>query len=243
MRTLGASRRTASLLPVMCCLMNAASARSAWARTARVIPGGTRWRTVTVASWWRAMASAKWSASSACGPPRTGTRTRRISFEPRCLTTAMSHGDSRTTSSMVGEKTVGPLRVAAAGGPTAPAEDDEVGLLLGGRFDDPLGRVPADAHDRVDRRPVRGVVEHPLEEPPGVPGARRALGQRHALGHLDDPERRQLARPPVEHRGAEPDELLGGHRVGDRDEDPARGAAPSAAISRSPRSSGRRDMA
>ena len=28
--------------------------------------------------------------------------------EPRCLTTAMSHGDSRRTSSIVGEKTVGP---------------------------------------------------------------------------------------------------------------------------------------
>ena len=28
---------------------------------------------------------------------------------PRCLTTAMSHGDSRTTSSIVGEKTIGPV--------------------------------------------------------------------------------------------------------------------------------------
>ena len=28
---------------------------------------------------------------------------------PRCLTTAMSHGESRTTSSIVGEKTVGPV--------------------------------------------------------------------------------------------------------------------------------------
>ena len=37
----------------------------------------------------------------------------------------------------------------------APAEDDEVGLLLGGGLDDALGGVPADAHDRVDRRPVR----------------------------------------------------------------------------------------
>ena len=31
-----------------------------------------------------------------------------MSRDPRCLTTAMSHGDSRTTSSMVGENTVGP---------------------------------------------------------------------------------------------------------------------------------------
>ena len=38
------------------------------------------------------------------------------------------------------------------------------------------------------------------------------------------PERRQLAGPRVEHRRAEPDQLLGGHRVGDRDEDPDRAA-------------------
>ena len=80
--------------------------------------------------------------------------------------------------------------------------------------------MTADPHDRVDRRAVGRVVEDALEESPGVAGARRALGQRHALGDLDDPERGQLAGPPVEHRGAEADELLGGHRVGDRDQDP-----------------------
>ena len=60
----------------------------------------------------------------------------------------------------------------------------------------------------------------PLEQPSRVAGAGRALGQRHPLGHLDDAERGQLARPRVEHRGAEPDQLLRRHRVGDRDEDP-----------------------
>jgi hypothetical protein len=49
------------------------------------------------------------TASSACGPPRTGTRTRLMSFEPRCLTTAISHGASRTTSSIVAEKMVADL--------------------------------------------------------------------------------------------------------------------------------------
>ena len=112
------------------------------------------------------------------------------------------------------------VAVAAAGRAPAPAEDDEVGLLLGRRLDDALGGVPADAHDRVDGRPVRGVVEDALEEPPGVAGAGRALGQRHPLGDLDDPERGQLAGALVEHRGAEPDQLLRRHRVGDRDEDP-----------------------
>ena len=73
-----------------------------------------------------ARASANRSASSAWGPPRIGTRTRRISAGPPCLTTAMSHGASRTTSSIVGEKTEAglprPCRRRLAG----PTEDDQV---------------------------------------------------------------------------------------------------------------------
>ena len=112
--------------------------------------------------------------------------------------------------------------VAAGRDLAAPAEDDQVGLLLARRLDDPLRGVPADPHDRVDGRAVGRVVEDALEQPPGVPGARRALRQRHPLGDLHDAERRQLAGPLVEHRRAEADQLLGGHRVGDRDEDPGR---------------------
>ncbi len=52
--------------------------------------------------------------------------------------------------------------------------------------------------------------------------ARGALGQRHALRHLDDPERRQLAGAAVEEVGTEADQLLRGQRVRDRDEDPGR---------------------
>ena len=141
-------------------------------------------------------------------------------LEPRCLTTAMSHGESRTTSSIVGENTDGPVAVAAGRRLAAPAEDDEVGLLLGRRLDDALGGVPADPDDRVDRRALGREVEDALEEPAGVAGARRALGERHALGHLDDAERGQLAGPRVEQVGAEPDQLLRRRRVRDRDEDP-----------------------
>ena len=112
--------------------------------------------------------------------------------------------------------------VATASGPAAPAEDDEVGLLLGRGLDDPFGRVPSDPDDRVDRGAVGRVVEHALQEPPGVPGAGRSLGQRHALGDLDDAERRQLAGSRVDHRRPELDQLLGRHRVGDRDQDPDR---------------------
>ncbi len=134
----------------------------------------------------------------------------------------MSHGDSRTTSSIVGEKTVGP--------PFRPFE--------------PIGALPpqpkmmrsdscsaaASMMPSAACRPMRTigwigvpfgrVVEHLLEEAAGVPRAGRALGQRHALGDLDDAERRQLAGPRIEHRGTEPDQLLGRARVGDRDQDP-----------------------
>ena len=50
LRTLGASRRSASPRLRTCCFTNVVRARSAWARTASVIPGGTRCRTTTVAS-------------------------------------------------------------------------------------------------------------------------------------------------------------------------------------------------
>ena len=113
----------------------------------------------------------------------------------------------------------GPVALPVGPGPAAPPEDDQVGLLLGRCLDDALRSVAADAHDRVDRRPVGGVVEDALEQAAGVPGTGRALRQGHALGHLDDPERGDLAVLGVEHRGPEADELLGGHRVGDRDED------------------------
>ncbi len=109
LRTLLASRTSGSARPLMWVLMNAARARSAWARTARVIPGGTRCRTMTSAPFARPRASANVKASSAWGPPRTGTRIRLTWGVPRCLTTTMSQGDSRTTASMVGLNTVGPV--------------------------------------------------------------------------------------------------------------------------------------
>ena len=79
---------------------------------------------------------------------------------PRCLTTAMSHGDSRTTASMVGEKTAGAgarePRAASARRRgrcrrrSAPAEDDEVGALLADRLDHAVGGAPADADHGPD---------------------------------------------------------------------------------------------
>ena len=196
-RTFAASRSAGSALPLTCCLMNDASACSAWARTARVIPGGTRWRTTTWASWRRAIASAKRIASSAWGPPRTGTRIRLISLGAALL----DDGDvaRRLADDLVDRRREdrGRLAVAAGRRLAAPAEDDQVRLLLGGCLDDALGGVAADPDDGMDRSPLRGEVEDALEEAPGVPSPGRALGQRHPLRHLDDPEGGQLAGPPA----------------------------------------------
>ena len=121
-----------------------------------------------------------------------------------------------------GRREHGRAGLVATGRLAAPAEDDEIRFLLGGGLDDALGRVPADPDQRVDRRPVRGVVEDPLEQATSVTGPCRALGQGHPLGHLDDAQRRQLAGPRIEDGGADPDQFLGRRRVGDRDEDARR---------------------
>ncbi len=77
-----------------------------------------------------------------------------------------------------------------------------------------------DAHDRVDAGALRHEVEDALEESPRMPGPGGALRQRHALGHLDDPQRGQLATVRIEQVRAEPDQLLGSRRVRDGDDDP-----------------------
>ena len=156
--------------------MNVASARSAWARTAIVMPGGTRWRTTTVAPWYVAMASAKRIASSAWGPPRTGTRTRLMSRDAALL----DDGDvaRRLADDLVDgrreDRRAAVAPVVAGRRLAAPAEDDEVGLLLGGRLDDALGGVPPDAHDRVDRRAARGRSRGPS----GAAAGRAGRGSR-----------------------------------------------------------------
>ena len=143
---------------------------------------------------------------------------RRMSLVPALL-------DDRDVGRRVADHLVDRRRdhrsaVPAVRGLAAPAEDDQVGFLLGGGLDDPLGGVTADPHDRMDGGPVRREVEHALEEAPGVAGAGGAFAQRHSLRDLDDAQGRELAGARVEESGAQPDQLLGGGRVGDGNEDP-----------------------
>ncbi len=105
-------------------------------------------------------------------------------------------------------------------GLAAPAEDDQVGVEFRRRLDDALGGAPPDANDRMDRDAFGGVVEDSLQQPAGLAGLRRALAQRRFLRDLHDPEDGQHARPAVHQRSADPHQLLGGQRVGNRDQDP-----------------------
>ena len=108
----------------------------------------------------------------------------------------------------------------------APAEDDQVRLLLGGRLDDALGGMSTDPHQRVDRGAGRGVVEDALEESSSMARPGRALRQGHPLGDLDDAKRGQFAGPGVQDGRSDADQFLRGRGVGDRDEDPRRERRP-----------------
>ena len=132
----------------------------------------------------------------------------------------MSHGESRTTSSIVGLKTgARPPGLGVDGLPPQP-KTIRSDVELGRRLDDALGGAPADADDGVDRDAFGGVVEDALQQPAGLAGLRRAFAERRPLRHLDDAEDGQAAGPAVHQRGADADQLLGGQRVGDRDQDP-----------------------
>ena len=103
----------------------------------------------------------------------------------------------------LGRLGLGPGRLRR-GRRSAPAEDDEVRALLPDRLDDAIGCMTADADQRpqLDTLLVAD-VEHALEQPPRGPGLGGALGQAHALRHLDDSERGDLgaaARSRLRHR-------------------------------------------
>ncbi len=113
-----------------------------------------------------------------------------------------------------------PARVLAGRGLAAPAEDHQVRFLLGGGLDDARGGVAADPDQRMDDGALGHVVEHLLEQAPGLARSRRTVAQGHPLGDLDDAQRGQLAGPLIHQRRTDADQLLGGERVGDRDQDP-----------------------
>ena len=131
---------------------------------------------------------------------------------------------------MVGQKTDVPAPCCAAG-PPAPAEDDEVGLLLGGQLDDALGGAAADAHDGAQLDAGWRELEHPLQQPARLPRPRGALRERHALGHLDDAERRERA-AVLDQRRADAHQVGGGPRVGERHQDVLRQLAARSARAR-----------
>ena len=203
--------------------------------------GGTTCSTSTSAPKAGPSASAKRRASSACGPPRTGTRMRRTSLDAallddRDVAGRVAHDlvDGRAEDGL-GRSAAGTLAARLRGGP-APAEEDEVGLL----FRRPPRRCPRPRGGRCGpwsaarRRPARTPARAAAGDAPGARGWRP---RRAAMpsAHLDDAERREHA-AVLQERGADAHEVGRRARVGERDED-ADGQAAAAAV-HAPASSG-----
>ncbi len=105
--------------------------------------------------------------------------------------------------------------------PAAPAKDDQVRLFFGGQLDDSLRGAPADAHDCAQRDTGRRELEHPLQQAARLAGTCRALGQCHALGHLDDAQRGKRS-TGLQKRGADAHEVRCRARIGKRQQDALR---------------------
>ena len=109
----------------------------------------------------------------------------------------------------------------------APAEDDEIRLVLRGGLDDALGRPAPDAHRGAQLDVVGRELQHALQQAASLAGAGRPLGERHPLRDLDDAQRGERA-AVLHDRRADAHEVGRGARVGQRQEDAAgqAGAAP-----------------
>ena len=59
--------------------------------------------------------------------------------------------------------------------PAAPAEDDQVGLFLGGQLDDAFSGPAADADDGAQLHALRHELQHALQQSPRLARLRRAL--------------------------------------------------------------------
>ncbi len=138
----------------------------------------------------------------------------------------MSQGDSRMTSSIVAEN--GEVRPSRPLPPLVPAAlPPQPNTMRSASSSAATSTIPSAAC-----RPIRTIgwilralgdeVEDALEQSAGVARPRGALGQRHALGHLDDAEGRELALAGIEQVGSEPDQLLRGRGIGDGYDDPGR---------------------
>ena len=243
-RTPVASRIMPDARRVPACSRTKASTAACSRSTARApMPFGTTWSTTTFASKRFARSRLIRIASSACGPPRTGTRIDRTWSRPRCLTTAMSHGDSRTTASMVGEKTArgsarSPARTISVASASARAACDGVGgppqpKMTRSLLSSPTASITPSAAWRPMRTSVRSSTPSSSPKSSTRWSSRREVRAWVApserltpSGHLDDAEGRDLGRPAVRHAGTDADEVARRSRVRERQEDAIRSPAP-----------------
>ena len=243
-RTLVASRMMPVARRVPACSRTKASTAACSRSTARApTPFGTTCSTTTFAPKRLARSRLMRIASSACGPPRTGTRIESHVLEAallddRDVARRLAHDrvDRRAEhrsrqSPLAGEHHLGVLGLGPCGlrrrRRSAPAEDDEVAALLADRLDHAVGGMAADADQRPQLDPLLvAEVEHALEEAARGPRLGRALGEADALGHLDDAECGDLGRAPIGDAGTDAHEVARRPRVRERQEDAVRRLAP-----------------
>src|SRR5579859_5636781 len=116
---------------------------------------------------------------------------------------------------------LGERRGAGAGRRATPAEDEQVGALLGDGLDDAFRRPPTDAHHRPDLDALFVAEgEDALQQPAGGAGRGRALGERVLLGHLDDAEGGDLRLPSHSDARTDSHEVARRPGIGEGQQDP-----------------------
>ena len=185
-RTDVASRRMPRTRRVPPCSRTKRSSASCSRCSARSpVPFGTTCSTATCAPKRLPRSRARRMASSACGPPRTGTRielhvVHAALLDHRDVARRLAH--HRVDGRREDRRSVAPrparrLRPRGSGRRrrAAPAEDDEVGAFLPHRLDDAVGGAPPDADHGPDLDALL-VAEGPA--PAAAAGARCAPGWR-----------------------------------------------------------------
>ena len=111
---------------------------------------------------------------------------------------------------------------------SAPAEKDQVGLLLGRRLEDALCGSSPDAHGGPQLDVIRCELLDALQQASCLASAGRSLGERRSFRHLDDAQRGEHA-AMLHERGADAHEVGRRARVGEGQQDAGRQPAPTPA--------------
>jgi hypothetical protein len=109
-------------------------------------------------------------------------------------------------------------RAASTSGPSAPAKENEVGLLFGGGLDDPFGCPTPDSNLGAQLDAFRRELQHLLEQPPRVARLRRPFRERDAFRHFHDSQCRERA-AGLHQGSADPHQVARRTRIRNRQQD------------------------